>query len=143
MEGDVNGNRPYIANYAIGLIFVMGVHMVFNGIVCTVYPEIFINDYVDALGFEMFFFGVGGWELLISATLFLKSGIAHKFALLSLALIVILTVGNMLMRGTLGFDIWMQTALGAASLVILLLKDVRRFYNNWSLGDLPRIDLES
>ena len=135
--------RPYMANYGIGLIVVMGFHMLFYGSAALAYPDLFGNEYADSQGFQMFFIGTGCWELFIAVTLFLKSGISYKFAILSLVLIVTLTLGNMLLNGHLGFTIWVQTILGGASLALLLTRDVRRFYNNWSFGDLPQMDLDT
>jgi len=134
-------DRPYAANYAIGLLVVMGFHMAFNSLSVLLYPELFRSEMYRETFFLYLFIGVSIWEFILAAMLFMGSGLSHKLAVASMVLVLILIVGNIVIGGVIGFDIWFQVALGASVLIFLLLPNVRGFYDNWSLGKLPDTEL--
>lgn len=137
----MQSGRPYATNYAIGIIIVMGFHMIFNSLSALIYPEAYESDQYTSAFFQYLFIGASIWEFLLAAGLYVGSGIAHKLSVLSMFLIALLTCTNMVIGGRVGFDIWFQTALSFTVLIILLLPVVRRYYHNWSLGTLPSIHL--
>ncbi len=132
---------PYAAKYAIGLLIVMSVHMLFNVITTLSYPEHF--DYSDypLYIYVAFFAGTCIWEAMLALLLFLRSGISYKFTIISLIALMLLNLHNILIGGHLVFDISIQALLSIVSLIALMPKSVRSFYNNWSLGDLPEMEL--
>lgn len=134
--------RPYIANYAIGMILVMGVNMAFTAISCYLYPELFKPTRVTYEMLLAFYIGMTIWEVLLAVTLFIGSGISYKLCVLSLFLILVLTLTDMLMQGSFAFDIWLQIVLSGLAIVLLLQKPARAYYNNWSLGKLNEWEIE-
>ncbi|MBR4686236.1 MAG: hypothetical protein IKP04_06890 [Candidatus Methanomethylophilaceae archaeon] len=134
--------RPYIANYAIGMIMVMGVNMAFTAISCYLYPDLYRPTRVTYEMLLAFYIGMTVWEVILAITLFIGSGLSYKLCVLSLFLILALTLADMFMQGgSFAFDIWLQIVLSALAIVLLLQKPVRAYYHNWSLGTLGEWEL--
>ena len=71
--------------------------------------------------------------------LFNGSGVGYKIAILLIIVILILNVYNIVTDIPYGFDMALQGILGSITMVILLMPSVRRYYNNWSIGELPTL----
>lgn len=134
--------RPILTNYAIGLLLVMGFHMLFNGASVLLYPDIFSEEMYDSVYYQWIFVGLGIWEFLMAVLLYLGSGLAYKATTLFLFVLLVMTITNMVAGGRFGFDIWIQTLLGGISFAILEVPRVKRFYDNWSLGHLPDFSVD-
>jgi hypothetical protein len=133
--------RPYLVNYMLALMLVMSLHMFINSISTLLYPTIFVPTSVSSSTYLIIFVGVSIWEMMLTFFLYIGSGIAYKFTVLTLIVMVTLTATNMAAGGNMGFDLWMQTVLGAVSLVLTQIPQVKSFYDNWSLGKLPQTEL--
>lgn len=132
--------RPYPGNYAMGLLFVMSMHMLFNGIAALLFPEIFETGYIGGNVFQYVYIGIGVTEFIMMLLLIAKSGIAYRITLALLIGLIIMNAYFMFRNNGDVFDLQLQAILAIASLVLLLLPSVRKYYNNWSIGDLPKLD---
>lgn len=133
--------RPYLVNYALGIIFVMSVHLLFNGVAALAFPELFNTSWYKGEFFQVLFIGVGIVEMIMFVSLYIGSGIAYKFTLLLLMGILAATVIYISWKEDFAFDITIQSVLSVVCLVLLLTPRVRRYYKNWSLGELPSFEL--
>lgn len=132
--------RPYPGNYAMGLLFVMSMHMLFNGIAALLFPEIFETGYIGGNVFQYVYIGIGVTEFIMMLLLIAKSGIAYRITLALLIGLIIMNAYFVFRKNGDVFDLQLQAILAIASLVLLLLPSVRKYYNNWSIGDLPKLD---
>jgi len=138
----VKAERPYLVNYAIGLLVVMGFHMVFNAVTVYLYPGAIPEGLLKGWMRIAFITGVAVWEFIMAFSIFIGSGIGYRLGVLSMFLILVLTVVNIAVRGGGNFDLGMQTFLAAICLIFLLKKETRDFFRNWSLGKMPKMDIE-
>ena len=132
--------RPYPGNYAMGLLFVMSMHMLFNGIAALLFPEIFETGYIGGNVFQYVYIGIGVTEFIMMLLLIAKSGIAYRITLALLIGLIIMNAYFVFGNNGDVFDLQLQAILAIASLVLLLLPSVRKYYNNWSIGGLPKLD---
>ncbi len=139
--GLMKEERPFLVNYMLALLFVMSLHMFINSISTLLYPMIFVPSTVSSSTYLMIFAGVSIWEMILTTFLFIGSGIAYKFTVLTLIVMVTLTTTNIIAGGSMGYDIWIQAILGTASLVLAQVPQVKSYYDNWSLGELPQAKL--
>ena len=130
-------DRPYLSNYATGILIVMGFHMGVNFCSVILFPEWYQSSRFSSSFFMAVFGAVTAWELILALGLFLRSGLAHKLSILSMVLIVVLITANILIGGTIGFDIMFQIVLAIAVLVLILTPSLREYYRGWSLGKIP------
>lgn len=138
----MKAERPYLVNYAIGLLVVMGFHMLFNAVTIYLYPESIPEGILKGWTRIAFIAGVAVWEFVMAFSVFIGSGIGYRLAVLSMFLILILTIVNIAVRGGGNFDLGMQTFLAVICLVFLLKKETRDFFKNWSLGEMPKMDID-
>ena len=82
--------RPYPANYAIGLLFVMSLHMLFNGVAAILFPEAFESGYFGGGTYQLLYIGIGVTEFIMMLLLLVKSGIAYRLTLLLLISIIMM-----------------------------------------------------
>lgn len=128
--------RPFLANYLLALMAVMSLHMFINSVSALLYPDVFSSSTTQSDVYLVIFTGVSVWEMILTVFLFMGSGIAYKFTVLTLIVMVTLTTTNMVAGGILAYDIWMQSVLGAVCLVFSQLPTVKGYYDNWSFGRL-------
>jgi len=133
-------DRPYLANYAIGLIFVMSLHLLLNGITALLFPELFDDKYLSGETYQIIFIGLGIMEFVVFLLMYMESGIGYKLAIIIMITVMTLTIFDVLGENVYGFDILLQLILGTVVLFILLTPNVREYYRNWSLGKIPNID---
>ncbi len=129
----------YLANYAMGIMLVMSFHLMFEGTVALMFPEIFDTGYLSHQYYQLLYVGMGALEFIIFVMLFNGSGVGYKLAILLVIVILILNVYNIVTDIPYGFDMALQGILGSITMVILLMPSVRRYYNNWSIGELPAL----
>ncbi len=129
----------YLANYAMGIMLVMSFHLMFEGTVALMFPEIFDTGYLSHQYYQLLYVGMGALEFIIFVMLFNESGVGYKLAILLVIVILILNVYNIVTDIPYGFDMALQGILGSITMVILLMPSVRRYYNNWSIGELPAL----
>ena len=132
--------RPYPANYAIGLLFVMSMHMLFNGVAALLYPSIFTTGYIGGDAFQYYYIGIGTTEFVMLLMLIARSGMAYKVTLALLIGLIGVNAFFLFSQINDGFDLGLQASLTVASLALLLLPSVREYYRGWSVGDLPGIE---
>ena len=128
--------RPFLANYLLALMAVMSLHMFINSVSALLYPDVFSSSTTQSDVYLIIFTGVAVGEMILTVFLFMGSGIAYKFTVLTLIVMVTLTTTNMVAGGILAYDIWMQSVLGAVCLVFSQLPTVKGYYDNWSFGRL-------
>ncbi len=122
-------NRPYSANYAIGFMFVTGIIMFFQGMCGIAYPEIF--DYFELSQNTLYVIAVLSVIMFIlSVLLFLGFPIAHKIAILVLAIGIISDFDGADVYSMEFLDL-VLIALSVASIILLLYKPCREFYKGW------------
>ena len=129
----------YPANYAMGIMLVMSFHLLFEGTVALVFPEVFDTGYLSHQYYQLLYIGLGALEFIVFVMLFNGSGVGYKIAILLIIVILILNVYNIVTDIPYGFDMALQGILGSITMVILLMPSVRRYYNNWSIGELPTL----
>ncbi len=129
----------YLANYAMGIMLVMSFHLMFEGTVALMFPEIFDTGYLSHQYYQLLYVGMGALEFIIFVMLFNESGVGYKLAILLVIVILILNVYNIVTDIPYGFDMALQGILGSITMVILLMPSVRRYYINWSIGELPAL----
>jgi len=132
--------RPYPGNYAMGLLFVMSMHMLFNGISALLFPEIFDTGYIGGNVFQYVYIGIGVTEFVMMLLLIIRSGIAYRITLAVLIGLMLMNVYFLFDHDRAVFDLELQAVLAIASLILLLFPSVRDYYRNWSLGDIPKLD---
>ena len=132
--------RPYLANYAIGLLFVMSMHMLFNGVSALLFPSVFGGGYIGGNVFQFVYIGIGVTEALMLVMLLLKSGIAYRITLVLLAGLIVLNVCSLFNGDILQFDLQLQGILGTASFALLLMPNVRKYYREWTIGKMPAFE---
>jgi hypothetical protein len=133
--------RPFVANYSIALLIVMGVNMFFNCMTVLMYPDLFESDLYTGEAYLYLFLAVSLWEMSLAIFMFLGSGIAYKLTWITMVTLLTLSITNMIAGGRLGFDIWLQVILGFLVLLIDMLPVVKNYYDNWSPGTLPPSEL--
>lgn len=131
--------RPYPANYAMGLLFVMSLHMLFNGATAILFPEAFHTGYFGGEAFQILYVGIGVTEFVMFLLLLAKSGIAYRLTLILLAAIVLMDVYYLFNTDKALFDLGLQGILGVIAFALLILPKVREYYRNWSIVDIPVI----
>ncbi len=129
----------YLANYAMGIMLVMSFHLLFEGTVALMFPEIFDTGYLSHQAYQIVYVGLGALEFIVFVMLANESGIGYKLAILLIIVILVLNVYNIVDDIPYGFDMALQGILGSITMVILLMPSVRRYYNNWSIGELPAL----
>ncbi len=132
--------RPYPGNYAMGLLFVMSMHMLFNGISALLFPEIFDTGYIGGNVFQYVYIGIGVTEFVMMLLLIIRSGIAYRITLAVLIGLMLMNVYFLFDHDRAVFDLELQAVLAIASLILLLFPSVRDYYRNWSLGNIPKLD---
>ncbi|MBQ7978897.1 MAG: hypothetical protein IJ248_04010 [Candidatus Methanomethylophilaceae archaeon] len=132
--------RPYPGNYAMGLLFVMSMHMLFNGISALLFPEIFDTGYIGGNVFQYVYIGIGVTEFVMMLLLIIRSGIAYRITLAVLIGLMLMNVYFLFDHDRAVFDLELQAVLAIASLILLLFPSVRDYYRNWSFGDIPKLD---
>ncbi|MBO7351940.1 MAG: hypothetical protein J6U12_03380 [Candidatus Methanomethylophilaceae archaeon] len=135
----MEGHYSYLANYAMGIMLVMSFHLLFEGTVALLFPYLFDTGYLSHQTYQIVYVGLGVLEFIVFVMLFNESGIGYKLAIILIAVILALNVYNIVTDIPYGFDMALQGILGSITLVILLMPSVRRFYNNWSIGELPTL----
>ena len=128
---------PGRVKYALGLMFVMATHMMFNTVMSLFFPDVYQTPLLQSVYYQVLFIGVSIWEYILIIFMYLGSGLFHKLALFSLFWALALTVANLLVGGTFGVDFWLHITLAAIVFVMLITKPSREFYHNWSLGERP------
>ncbi len=132
--------RPYPGNYAMGLLFVMSMHMLLNGISALLFPEIFDTGYIGGNVFQYVYIGIGVTEFVMMLLLIIRSGIAYRITLAVLIGLMLMNVYFLFYQDIAVFDLELQAILAIVSLILLLFPSVRAYYKNWSLGDIPKLE---
>ncbi|MBR1452238.1 MAG: hypothetical protein IJ592_01920, partial [Candidatus Methanomethylophilaceae archaeon] len=112
--------RPYPGNYAMGLLFVMSMHMLFNGISALLFPEIFDTGYIGGNVFQYVYIGIGVTEFVMMLLLIIRSGIAYRITLAVLIGLMLMNVYFLFDHDRAVFDLELQAVLAIASLILLL-----------------------
>ena len=139
--GTMTEERPYLANYAIGLLLVMSLHMFFNTLISYFYSGVqTLYEYDDYLS-PIVLMAISAMEILLVVMLYLGSGVAYKLAFVFIGFVIVITIFDMYTENVFFFNIWIQTVLGIITLILLLMPSVRRYYDNYSFGRRPSMDL--
>jgi len=133
-------DRPYPGNYAMGILFVMSIHMLFNGVAALLFPEIFETGYIGGKIFQLVYIGVGVLEFCMMLLLLIGSGIAYRITLITLAVIMALNLYYIFSDNEMGFDLGLQGILAVVAFLLLLTPSVRKFYRKISLGDITILE---
>lgn len=135
--------RPLLANYAIGLLLVMAMHLFFYS-----WAAEFVEgmDPIELLYLRSSFYPLitlAIAEMVLTMLLYLGSGIAHKVSIVFMAFIIVLMLVNMNSDNQfLEFDLNIQLILGVVVLALLLCPPVWLYYANSTFGRHPSMGLE-
>jgi|GEM_PF-1666834 len=129
--------RPYSANYLLGLMLVMGFSMLFNALAFVLYPY-YGEETGESTIYIVAFVAISVYELVLTALMYIGSGIGYRLTKMSMICIVTLMGTGLLLGGNLGFDTWIQVLLAIAVLILMHLPSVSAYYNNLNLGTLPQ-----
>ncbi len=127
--------RPYLANYAIGLIMLIGIHMLFNIILSIFYPDYFQNEYFTSFYFQIFFLGAEIILTTLAVSLFFGSGIGYKITILVVGGLLLFYNVSVMIGGDFGAYMWFEMILCGLCLALLLIpKSVRQYYKGWNIS---------
>jgi hypothetical protein len=130
----MESERPYPAKYAIGLLVVMGFHMVFNAYSLLDYPYEVPGYDIKGTYILVLFCGVAAWEFIEAISLYRGSCLFHKLAVISSVVLLIAISIGAYKQEVISYDIWFHSILSLAVLIILLFPSVRNHYRGWTLG---------
>ncbi|MBO4357517.1 MAG: hypothetical protein J5813_05040, partial [Candidatus Methanomethylophilaceae archaeon] len=80
--------RPFVANYVIGLLIAMAVHMSYQVFAALVLYDPDIPEMILSNRQKLLFTGVIIWDSLLVAGLLLNSGIAYKVAIVTQVILI-------------------------------------------------------
>ena len=133
--------RPFAANYVVGCLIAMSLHMIFNSLAAYLYPEIYDSPLFKGEVAQIIFVITAVWEICLAICIMLRSGLAYRLCLITVPLMFAITVLSMISVEDTTYDAWIQALLAALCIVIMLLPSMRSAYNDWSLPKMPELDV--
>ncbi len=131
--------RPYLANYVIGLMLVMGFSMIFNALSTVLYPIYYSNVQYAGNMYVLSLIAMASYQLFLTVMMYIGSGIGYRLTKMSMIMMITLMGTGLALGGNLGFDIWIQVVLAIVVLTMMHLPSISSYYDNLSLGRMPRI----
>ena len=134
--------RPFVANYVIGLLIAMAVHMSYQVFAALVLYDPDIPEMILSNRQKLLFTGVIIWDSLLVAGLLLNSGIAYKVAIVTQVILITTVLWYMINDNDIAFYIGLEIVLSTLCLILLLFPSMRRFYKGWTLPKMKKWEIE-